>query len=300
MRVAVTGSTGFLGTALLPALERAGHEVAPVHRGDGPPPRWDPETGTIDAGALEGVDAIVHLAGEGIGERRWTPEQKQRILRSRTAGTDLIARTAVALDPTPSVLVTASAIGYYGDRGEEELTEESTPGESFLAHVVQAWEASTAPAADAGIRVVALRTGVVLARKGGALGRMLLPFQLGLGGRMGSGGQWMSWISVDDALAGYLHALATPSLAGPVNLTAPVPVRNDEFAKTLGRVLRRPTVLPTPLFPLKLVYGAELVEQLLVEGQRALPRRLLASGFTFTHTTIEAALRSVLDRPAAV
>jgi uncharacterized protein (TIGR01777 family) len=298
MRVAVTGSSGFLGSALVPALEHAGHEVARVRRGDGPPPRWDPDAGTIDVDALRGVDAIVHLAGEGIGEKRWTPEQKQRILRSRSAGTDLIARTAAALEPKPAVLVSASAVGYYGDRGDEELTEDSAPGDNFLAEVVQAWEAGTAPAADAGIRVVSLRTGIVLARTGGALGRMLLPFRLGLGGRIASGRQWMSWISVDDVIGGYQHALTTGSLRGPVNLTAPTPVRNEEFTRTLGRVLGRPTVLPTPLFPLKLAYGPELVAQLLVEGQRVLPAKLLASGFTFAHDNLEAALRSVLKKPA--
>jgi uncharacterized protein (TIGR01777 family) len=299
MRVAVTGSSGFLGSALVPALELAGHEVARVRRGDAPPPCWDPDAGTIDVGALNGVDAIVHLAGEGIGEKRWTPDQKQRILRSRSAGTDLIARTAAALDPKPSVLVSASAVGYYGDRGDEELTEDSPPGDNFLAEVVQAWEAGTAPAADAGIRVVSLRTGIVLARKGGALGRMLVPFRLGLGGRVASGRQWMSWISVDDVIRGYQHALTTASLRGPVNLTAPAPVRNEEFTRTLGRVLGRPTVLPTPLFPLKLAYGPELVAQLLVEGQRVLPAKLLASGFTFAHDDLETALRSVLRKPRA-
>jgi uncharacterized protein len=298
MRVAVTGSTGFIGTALVPALERAGHEVARVRRGDGPAPRWDPELGTIDAAALAGVDAIVHLAGESIGEHRWSPEQKQRILRSRSAGTDLIARTAAELDPKPSVLVSASAIGYYGDRGDETLTEESPRGHNFLADVVQAWEAAAEPAASAGIRVVSLRTGVVLARKGGALGRMLLPFRLGLGGRIASGRQWMSWVSIEDVAAGYLYALTTSSLAGPVNLTAPAPVTNAEFTETLGRVLRRPTILPTPLFPLKLIYGPELVEQLLVEGQRVLPNKLTASGFAFAHPTLEQALHAVLQRRA--
>jgi uncharacterized protein (TIGR01777 family) len=299
MRVAVTGSTGFIGSALVPALEQAGHEVARVSRGDGPSPRWDPEADTIDAGALAGVDAIVHLAGESIGEKRWSPEQKQRILRSRTAGTNLIARTAAALDPKPSVLVSASAVGYYGDRGDETLTEESEPGQNFLADVVQAWEAATEPAASAGIRVVSHRTGVVLARKGGALGRMLLPFRLGLGGRVASGRQWMSWVSIDDVAAGYLYALTTPSLSGPVNLTAPAPVTNAEFTDTLGRVVRRPTILPTPLFPLKLIYGPELVEQLLVEGQRVLPNKLTASGFAFAHPTLEEALRAVLHERAA-
>jgi len=299
MRVAVTGSTGFIGSALLPALEQAGHEVIGLRRGDGPPPTWDPEGGVIDTAALTGVDAIVHLAGEGIGEHRWTPEQKQRILRSRSAGTDLIARTAAALDPQPSALISASAIGYYGDRGDEELREDSPPGDNFLSEVVQAWEAATAPAASAGVRVVSLRTGIVLARKGGALGRMLLPFRLGLGGRFASGRQWMSWISLDDVVGGYLHALSNSALNGPVNLTAPNPVRNEEFTKTLGSVLRRPTVLPTPLFPLKVAYGPELVQQLLVDGQRVVPEKLTASGYRFAHPGLEEALRAVLDKPAA-
>jgi uncharacterized protein len=299
MRVAVTGSTGFIGSALVPALEQAGHEVARVRRGDGPAPTWDPDAGTIDTAALTGIEAIVHLAGEGIGEHRWTPEQKQRILKSRSAGTDLIARTAAALDPPPSVLVSASAIGIYGDRGDEDLREDSPLGDDFLAGVVQAWEAATAPAAAAGVRVVSLRTGIVLARKGGALGRMLLPFRLGLGGRIASGKQWMSWVTLDDVVGGYLHALTTESLDGPTNLTAPNPVRNEEFTKTLGEVLHRPTVLPTPLFPLKAIYGPELVQQLLVGGQRVLSEKLAASGFRFAHPELEGALRAVLHKPAA-
>jgi uncharacterized protein len=299
MRVAITGSTGLIGSALVPALEAAGHEVARLRRRGDTPPRWDPEAGTIDADALVGFDAIVHLAGEGIGERRWTPDQKQRILRSRTAGTDLVARTAASLDPKPSVFVCASAIGYYGDRGSEELTEDSPPGDNFLSEVVQAWEAATAPAASAGIRVVSLRTGIVLAHKGGALGRMLLPFRLGFGGRIGSGRQWMSWVSIDDVVGGYLYALTQASLGGPVNLTAPTPVRNEEFTKTLGRVLRRPTILPTPLLPLKVVYGPELVQQLLVDGQRVLPAKLTKCGYGFAHEELEDALRAVLQRPAA-
>ena len=296
--VAITGSTGLVGEALVASLAARGHSVRRlVRRAAGPGEvRWDPQGGTIDAAALAGIDACVHLAGEGIAEHKWSEAQKQRILESRTRGTDLVARTLAALDSRPSVLVSASAIGYYGDRGDEELVETTAPGDDFLARVCVAWEAATAPAADAGIRVVPARSGIILDAHGGALSRMLLPFKLGLGGRLGSGRQYMSWISLDDEVGGIVHALEHPDVVGPMNLTAPTPVTNAEFTATLGRVLRRPTLLPTPLLPLRLRYGAELIQHLLLDSARVLPAALERSGYTFVHQELEAALRHAIAR----
>jgi len=261
--------------------------------------RWDPDAGTIDAAALEGVDAAVHLAGAGIGDKRWTEERKRLILESRTRGTDLLARTLAGLERRPAVLLSGSAVGYYGDRGSEDLTERSGPGDDFPARVCIAWEQATAPAEDAGIRVAHLRTGIVLAAHGGALGRMLVPFRFGLGGRIGSGTQYMSWIALDDHVDAMRHLLAADGVRGPVNLTAPHPVTNAEFTHALGAALHRPTLLPTPLLPLKAVYGADLVDRLLVIGQRARPSVLEASGYSFRYPQLDDALRAVLAAPAA-
>ncbi len=299
MDVAVTGSHGFVGSALVPALGRAGHRVVPLVRGQ---PKstdelaWDPEAGTIDAGGLEGIGGVVHLAGAGIGDKRWTDARKRLILESRTKGTTLLARTLAQLTRPPPVLVSASAIGYYGDRGDEPLDEQSAPGNDFVAGVCAQWEAATAPAVDAGIRVARTRSGLILGREGGVFPRMLLPFRLGLGGRMGTGRQYMSWISIDDEVGAILHALTQDRVAGPVNLTGPRPVKNTEFTKTLGRVLHRPTAIPTPLLPLRARYGSELVQHLLVEGQRVLPKQLEHTGYVFAHPTLEEALRAVVDR----
>jgi hypothetical protein len=295
VRIVVTGSTGFIGTALVRAIEARGDEVVRLRRGAGATgPVWDPEAGTISDDAFDGGDAVVHLAGEGIGEKKWTPEQKHRIVESRTKGTMLIARTIAARATKPAVLVSGSAIGYYGDRGDEILDENSTSGDDFLADVCRQWEASAQPATDAGIRLVTIRTGIVLDPAGGALKQLLLPFRLGLGGRVGSGKQWMSWIALGDAVGAILHAVDHDSLRGPVNLTAPNPVTNGELAKALGRALHRPTVLPTPLLPLKVIYGRELVTALLLGGQRVMPRRLLDDGYAFAHTDLESAFRSML------
>jgi uncharacterized protein (TIGR01777 family) len=297
--VAVTGSHGFVGSALVPALTRAGHRVVRLvrrHPVGSDELGWDPNAGTIDAAGLEGVAWVVHLAGAGIGDKRWTDARKRLILESRTKGTGLLARTLAALTHRPSVLVSASAVGYYGNRGDEPLDEHSAPGNDFVAGVCVQWEAATAPAADAGIRVVTTRSGIVLGREGGVLPRMLLPFRLGLGGRFASGRQYMSWISIDDEVDAILHALSRDDLAGPMNVTGPGPVTNTEFTKTLGRVLRRPTTIPTPLFPLRLHYGGELVQHLLVEGQRVLPKQLEATGYRFAHPTLEEALRAIVDR----
>lgn len=302
MDVLVTGAHGLIGTALIPRLRADGHRVVRLVRGEpegADDVRWDPAAGTVDAAGLEGVDAVVHLAGAGIGDKKWTPARKQLVLDSRTQGTNLLATTLAGLTRPPQVLLSGSAVGYYGDRGAEELTEASSPGDDFPARVCVAWEAATAPAEAAGIRVVHLRTGIVLAAHGGALQRMLLPFRLGLGGRIGSGEQYLSWISLDDHVAAIGHLLTDTSVQGPANLTAPNPATNSEFTKALGAALHRPTVLPTPLLPLKVVYGGELVDSLLVHGQRAFPRVLEQSGHEFMHPHLDGALRAVLAAPAA-
>jgi uncharacterized protein (TIGR01777 family) len=298
----VTGSHGFIGSALIPKLRADGARVLRLVRGEpegADDVRWDPVAGTIDAAGLEGVDAVVHLAGAGIGDKKWTPERKQVIRESRTKSTDLLARTLAGLARPPAVLVSGSGVGYYGNRGDAELTEQAPPGDDFPAKLCVDWEAATAPAGEAGIRVATIRTGIVLAAHGGALHRMLLPYKLGLGGRIGSGAQYMSWITLDDHVDAVRHLLATETISGPVNLTAPNPASNAEFTHALGGALHRPTVLPTPLFPLKALYGGELVQHLLVEGQRVVPRVLETSGFDFTYPEIDAALRAVLAAPAA-
>jgi uncharacterized protein (TIGR01777 family) len=297
--VAVTGSHGFVGSALVPALTGAGHRVIRLVRGHpvgADELGWDPDAGAIDAAGLEGIDGVVHLAGAGIGDKRWTDARKRLILASRTKGTGLLAHTVAGLTRGPSVLVSASAVGYYGNRLDELLDEQSEPGDDFVAGVCVQWEAATAPAADAGVRVARIRSGVILGREGGVLPRMLVPFRLGLGGRIASGRQYMSWISLADEVGAILHALTNGAVSGPVNLTAPAPVTNTDFTKTLGKVVHRPTVIPTPLLPLKARYGSELVEHLLVEGQRVLPRRLEESGYRFTHPTLEEALHAAVDR----
>lgn len=299
MEVLVTGATGFIGSALIPELVDAGHRPIPAVRGRNVPAgvdgiAWNPDAGTIDGAALEGVEAVVHLSGAGIADRRWTDARKQLILESRTKSTDLLVSTLTRLDRKPAVLVSGSAVGYYGDRGEEILTEQSPPGSDFTAQVVQRWEAATEPAREAGIRVVTIRTGVVLGAQGGALARIAPPFRFGLGGRIGTGRQYVSWISLEDEVAAIVHALQDEALRGPANLTAPNPVTNADLTAALGRVLHRPTVLPTPVPALRALYGAELVETLLLGGQRVLPKALEAAGFSFAQPTLEAALRAAL------
>jgi uncharacterized protein (TIGR01777 family) len=299
MEVVVTGSTGLIGTALRGALHQAGHRMVPIVRsqGGGDAIRWDPEAGVIDAGGLEGMNAVVHLAGESIGARRWNETQKGRIKDSRVRGTALLAETLAKLGRPPKVLLSASAVGIYGDRGDEVLTESSRAGGGFLAEVCAAWEAAAAPATEAGIRVSHLRSGIVLSAGGGALGKMLTPFKLGLGGRLGSGSQWMSWISIDDEVGAIVHLLADDAPAGAVNLTAPNPATNADFSKALGRALGRPAVVPVPGPALKLLLGGEMA-QVLLGGQRALPTRLLDSGYTFAHPELDDALQAAL-RPSA-
>jgi uncharacterized protein (TIGR01777 family) len=306
LQIAVTGSSGLIGTALLARLRKDGHEGIPVLRpgSDGSKTgrslTWDPGANTIDAAGFEGLDAVVHLAGAGIGDKRWTDERKREIVESRTGPTKLLAETLAGLARPPATLISGSAIGWYGDRGSEVLTEES-PGPTepdFLHDVCRQWEDATGPAAAAGVRTVHIRTGIVLSAEGGVLPRMALPFKLGAGGRMGSGRQYMSWIAIEDEVGAILHALATTALSGPLNLTGPTPVTNSEFTKALGRVLKRPTLLPTPIPALKLVYGGELVEHLIVEGQRVAPDKLESTAYPFAHRDLESALQAIL-KPGA-
>jgi uncharacterized protein (TIGR01777 family) len=283
MKVLVTGATGFVGRSLMGALQSAGHEALVLARrsGESTPasPCWDPAAGTLDPGPLEGVEAVVHLAGENVATGRWTTAKKARILESRVAGTELLCRTLAGLSQPPRVLVSGSAVGFYGDRGAEALTERS--------------DSATAPAEEAGIRVVHLRTGLVLGADGGALQKMLLPFWLGLGGPLGNGRMYMSWIALEDLCGGILHVLGDETLRGPVNGTAPEPVTNQAFTKALGKVLRRPTLFPVPAPALRLLFG-EMGGELLLGSTRAVPERLLSSGYIFRQRDLESALRTIL------
>jgi uncharacterized protein (TIGR01777 family) len=299
MSVAVTGSTGLLGSALVPLLTSRGHGVVrlvratPAEASAERVARWDPDTGAVEPG-LDGVDAVVHLAGESVAGR-WTEVRKRRMRESRVRPTRLLCETLARQPTPPRVLVCASAIGYYGDRGDEALREEGAPGSGFLADLCREWEAAAQPAARRGIRVVTLRIGIVLSPKGGALAAMLPVFRLGLGGPVGSGAQWMSWIGLDDALGAILHALMNEALVGPVNLVAPAPVTNREFARTLGRVLRRPAMFPFPAFAARLVLG-QMADELLLASARVVPARLQATGYAFRDQTLDGALRRLLGR----
>jgi uncharacterized protein len=294
MRIVVGGASGLIGSALVPELRNAGHEVVRLVRNEAGAPgdvRWSPAAGELDPARLGTVDAIVNLTGENIGQR-WTESRKRRIRDSRVQATGLLARTAAALEPRPRAFVSASAIGVYPDRGDEILTEESGEASGFLADIVRAWEAAADPAREASIRVVSLRQGPVLSRHGGALERMLLPFRLGVGGRIGSGKQWFSWVELGDVARAYAHVLAT-DVEGVLNLTAPNPVTNEQFTKALGQALHRPAVLPVPGVAMRALFG-EMGQKTLLEGQRVLPARLLASGFEFSAPTIGVALERAL------
>jgi uncharacterized protein (TIGR01777 family) len=296
MRIAVTGSTGLIGRRLLPFLKSGGHTVLPIVRKPTGAPgeiTWNPDRGEIDAKALEGCDAVIHLAGESIAGGRWNPGRKERIRSSRTKGTALLARTIASLEQKPRVFVSTSGIGFYGNRGDELLTEASTTGEGFLAEVCRVWEAAADPARAAGIRVVHPRFGVVLASEGGMLKQLALPFKLGLGGRIGSGKQYVSWIAIDDLLGVLLEAVMNENLEGPVNVVAPGVVTNAEFTKALGRAFRRPTIVPIPAFAIKAAFG-EMADELLLVSQRSVPARLNDEQFPYTYPTIDAALRHEL------
>jgi len=294
MRVLITGSSGFIGSALKQALRGKGHRsVSLVRRA----PRsqdeaaWNPDDGTIDTHSLEGADAAIHLAGVGIGSRRWTAPHKLRVMESRSRGTRLLSEALAGLDPPPEALLCASAVGYYGDRGEEKLTEESHGGAGFLSDVCRRWEAAADPARAAGIRVVHLRSGLVLDRSGGVFPLQSIPFRLGMGGRIGSGRQFWSWITLRDEVRAMMHLLEARDVSGPVNLTAPTPVTNADFTRTLGRVLHRPTVFTVPELVVRLALGGEMANELLLFSQRVLPKKLQASGFTWLDADLEAALR---------
>ena len=297
MNIAISGSHGFIGLAVVTALAGAGHRIIPLIRGRSAVEggiAWSVEAAYVDTAKLAGIDAVVHLAGEPI-PGRWTPQKKARILESRFKGTRLIAEAVSQLAKPPKVFVCASAIGYYGDRGEEILREESPSGGGFLAQVCREWEAATEPAAKKGIRVVNLRIGIVLGAGGGALAQMLTPFRMGVGGRIGSGKQWMSWIALDDLVGVIQHVLTTANLQGPVNAVAPNAVTNAEFTRTLGKVLSRPTIFPLPAFVVKLAFG-QMGEEALLGSQRVEPARLQASSYQFRYPELEGALRRAVGK----
>ena len=295
MHIIVSGASGLIGSSLVPALTAAGHTVAPLVRREPKAGeiRWNPAAGELDPAALEGADAIVHLAGAGIGDHRWTDDYKRELIDSRVLSTRLLAQRAAAAGV--KVMLSGSAVGYYGHTGDEQLDEAAPAGDDFLARLCVDWETAADPAREAGVRVTHIRTGIVLAPKGGALGKMLPLFRLGVGGPFGNGRQWQSWISLPDEVGAIVHLL-THDVAGPVNLTAPNPVTNKEFARTLAKVVHRPSLVPVPRFGPALLLGGELADALLYTGQRVLPAQLQASGYSFQHDTLDVALRAVLGR----
>ena len=297
MKIVISGASGLIGTQLVTSLKSSGHEVVQLVRRTAGAGQimWDPKSGKLDPASLEGCDAVIHLSGAGIGDKRWSDAYRKEILDSRTATTLLLANTIASLQRKPSVFLSGSAIGIYGARGDEQLTETSAHGTGFLADVCEQWEAAAKPAIDAGVRTVFLRTGIVLSPKGGALKKLLPLFRLGVGGKFGNGKQWQSWISMDDEVASIIHLLTT-NVSGAVNLTAPQPVTNAEFTKVLARVVKRPAIVPVPTFAPKILLGGELADALLFTGQRVMPQALTASGYVFKHSTLESALRSLLTK----
>ena len=299
MTIAVSGASGLVGSALIPLLTTDGHLVRRLVRSE--PNRslreigWDPAGGDLDPADLEGVDAVIHLGGESIASERWNDNKRKRIRESRIKSTRLLAQTMAHMPSPPRAFLCASATGFYGDRGEESLTEVAGPGQSFLAHVCQEWEEATLTARDAGIRVANLRFGVVLSQKGGALQQMLPLFRFGLGGRLGCGDQYWSWIGIDDAIGAVYHTLVNQSLAGPVNVTAPEPVTNRQFTAILAKVLRRPAVFPAPSAALRFVLGP-MADELLLSSARVIPSQLLGSGYEFRNRDLESALRHLLGK----
>lgn len=295
MKIAVTGASGLIGSALVPRLRESGHEVVRLVRRQTSAPdeiTWNPTTGFVDLEKLAGTEALVHLAGAGVGDKRWTDSYKKEILDSRVKGTDTISRAMIALDPLPHTLISASAIGFYGDTGDRAVTEVDPAGSGFLADVVVAWEAAANPARDAGIRVVHPRTGLVVSADGGAWGRMFPLFKAGIGGKLGSGNQYWSWISMRDEINALVFLLENSLMVGPVNLTGPAPQTNADVTAAMGKVLGRPTVLPVPSIALKVVLGEFSTEVL--GSSRVLPAKLEESDFTFLDATIESAIRSAL------
>jgi uncharacterized protein (TIGR01777 family) len=299
MRILISGASGLIGTALIASLSKADHEIIRLTRPGRPAGPdaivWDPSADTIDQARLEEFDVVVHLAGENVAGGRWSRAKKERIRNSRVDGTSLLANGLKGLKKPPKVFVMASATGYYGSRGDEELPESSAPGSGLLADVTREWEAATDVLASTSTRVVKLRIGIVLASKGGALSKMLLPFKLGLGGKFGSGRQYMSWIAMDDLIGIIHHIIANESLSGPVNAVSPMPVTNREFTKTLGLVLRRPTIAAVPSFVLRLAVG-EMADEMLLLSARVIPQKLAESGYVFLYPDLEKALRFVLGR----
>ena len=297
MKILVSGSHGLVGRALIKELSSKGHDVARLVRevppSNSPDVEWHPDREMIASGQMFSIDAVVHLAGESIASGQWTEEKKRRIRESRVIGTQLLSKTLAGLSRPPRVFISASAIGFYGNRGDELLTEESAPGDDFLARVCVDWERSTAAAEEKGIRVVKPRFGIILAKEGGALAKMLPPFRMGIGGKIGSGRQWMSWIALDDVVKGLDYLLLQESISGPVNFVAPNPVTNATFAGALGRVLGRPTFLPVPSFGARLAFG-EMADALLLASQKVQPKRLNDSGFSFQYPNLADALSHIL------
>lgn len=298
MRILVSGSSGLVGSELVKSLETQGHEVHRLIRNGKEQNKrvvWNPMTGDVDLNRISGFDAVVHLAGESIAQGRWNQQKKSRILDSRAAPTHRLARVLSQVNNPPKVFISASAIGYYGNRGDEILTEKSSPGRDFLALVCQKWEEATLPLKEKGVRVVSLRFGIVLSPSGGALGSLLPPFKMGVGGTIGNGNQFMSWVALEDAVGIIQHVLKDDKLEGAVNAVAPTPVTNYEFTKTLGKVLSRRTIFPMPAFAARLIFG-EMADALLLSSIRVAPKRLLESGYKFRFTNLESALKTLLAR----
>ncbi len=298
MKILIAGSSGLIGSALIDSLGAAGHEIIRLRRNDRMEgsPFWDPENGIMDLADVKDIDAVINLAGDSIAEGRWNDKKKDRILNSRVRGTRLLAEVFAASGNKPRVIVSASAVGVYGDRGDELVDETSEPGSGFLVDVCKQWEAATALAVDAGIRVVNVRFGVVLSAAGGALRKMLFPFKMGLGGPVGSGRQYMSWVSIDDVVEIIRYVIENDSLHGPVNVVSPNPVSNRQFTKTLGAVLHRPTIFPMPAFAARLAFG-EMANELLLAGTRVAPKKLIDSGYKFRHPELAEALEHLLKKP---
>lgn len=299
MRIVVAGASGLVGSALVPALEGLGHQVIRLVRGSGSGAAdeapWDPAGGQIDSGLLEAAEAVICLSGASIADGRWTGKRKRLLLESRVASVRTLAEAIATLDHPPATMIAASAVGYYGDQGNRLLEDGAQPGEGFLANICRRWEAAAAVAREKGVRVVHPRIGMVLSSRGGALDKMLPPFRLGLGGPVGSGRQWMSWITLEDLVATLLFCLGNSALEGGVNAVAPEPVRNRSFARALGRALGRPAFLPAPAFVLRLALG-EMADELLLASQRVVPTQLLAAGFEFRSPEVGEALAHVLNR----